>query len=139
MDVLSDERMLPWRERYLAHGWRAGASFPLRSEALPGGVLNVYAPVAGAFGPDEAAVLEDLAATIGFALDALAEKAALEASEARYRIVIEQNADGILVSDASGRYVEANAALCRMLGYTRQEILDLYTPSLRAADDPLTP
>jgi PAS domain-containing protein len=44
---------------------------------------------------------------------------ALRANEARTRELIEASGDGILVSEASGRYVEVNPALCRMLGYSR--------------------
>ncbi|MFO1418349.1 MAG: response regulator [Methylotetracoccus sp.] len=47
----------------------------------------------------------------------------LRRSEALYRLLVEQNVDGILVHDAERRYVEANPAACRMLGYSREEIL----------------
>ena len=42
---------------------------------------------------------------------------ALRASEERYRLLVDGAVDGILVSDADDRYVEANPAVCRMLGY----------------------
>ena len=61
------------------------------------------------------------------------------ASEELYRALVEHASDGILVSDATGRYVEANAAACRMLGYTRDELLTIYSPNLSASDDPLSP
>ncbi len=64
---------------------------------------------------------------------------ALRESEERYRTLVEQSADGIFVSDQSGRYVEANPAICRMLGYSREELLAMHTPSLSATDDPLSP
>lgn len=47
----------------------------------------------------------------------------LRRSEALYRLLVEQNVDGILVHDADRRYVEVNSAACRMLGYSRDEIL----------------
>ena len=59
--------------------------------------------------------------------------------EALYRALVEHAADGVLVSDQTGRYVEANQAICRMLGYSRDELLAMFTPSLSASDDPLTP
>jgi len=62
---------------------------------------------------------------------------ALQASEERYRSLVEGSADGILVSDASGRYVEVNPALCRMLGYARGELLAMRAGDLTAADDPV--
>ena len=62
---------------------------------------------------------------------------ALRASEARARELIEESGDGILVSEASGRYVEANPALCRMLGYSRDQVLRMRAGDLTAPDDPL--
>ena len=50
---------------------------------------------------------------------------ALRASEARYRLLVEQAVDGIFVSDAEGRYLDVNGAGERMLGYSRAEILAL--------------
>ena len=61
----------------------------------------------------------------------------LRQSEARTRDLIEGSGDGILVSDVSGRYVEANPAICGMLGYTRDELLAMRAGDLTAADDPV--
>ena len=48
---------------------------------------------------------------------------ALRAEAERFRLLVEQAVDGIFLSDASGRYLEVNEAGCRLLGYTRAEIL----------------
>ncbi|MEJ2378502.1 MAG: PAS domain S-box protein, partial [Pseudolabrys sp.] len=56
-------------------------------------------------------------------------------SEERFRTLIEQASDGIFVSDAQGRYLDVNSAGCRMLGYSREEILGLGIPELIAADE----
>ncbi|MDR3473275.1 MAG: EAL domain-containing protein [Devosia sp.] len=69
----------------------------------------------------------------------VAAEQALRESEELYRALVDQSADGILVSDQTGRYVEANPAICRMLGYSREALLAMFTPSLSADDDPLTP
>jgi PAS domain S-box-containing protein len=52
-------------------------------------------------------------------------EAALEAREMRYRRLLEQAADGILIADPTGYFVEANLAICVLLGYTRDELLRL--------------
>ncbi|GAC1343826.1 MAG: hypothetical protein NVSMB23_18060 [Myxococcales bacterium] len=62
---------------------------------------------------------------------------ALKASEARYRELLERLPDGILVA-AGRRLVYANAAICSMLGYAREELLqkegaDFIHPDDRAA------
>ncbi len=53
-----------------------------------------------------------------------AEMALIE-SEARYRTLVEQAADGIFVADSQGRYVDVNPSGCAMLGYARDEFLGL--------------
>ena len=63
--------------------------------------------------------------------------ASLRASEERARDLVDQSADGILVSSPEGRYVEANPAMCRMLGYSRAELLGMRAGELTADDDPV--
>lgn len=50
---------------------------------------------------------------------------ALQRSETHFRILVEQASDGIFISDAQGKYVDVNSAGADMLGYTREEILQL--------------
>ncbi len=56
-------------------------------------------------------------------------------SEERFRTLIEQASDGIFVSDAEGKYLDVNSAGCRMLGYSREEILGLGITELIATDE----
>jgi two-component system sensor histidine kinase/response regulator len=51
---------------------------------------------------------------------------ALRHSESNYRELMEQAADAIMVADHdAGRYVDVNRAACKLLGYTRKELLEL--------------
>jgi PAS domain S-box-containing protein len=61
---------------------------------------------------------------------------ALAESESKYRVLIEQSADGIIVSDEQWNIRLANPAICRMLGYTSEElcqrnIAETYIPEER--------
>jgi PAS domain S-box-containing protein len=56
-------------------------------------------------------------------------------SEERYRMLTEQAADGISVVDDGGRFLEANPRLCQMLGYTRQEMLELSVADVLSRED----
>ena len=47
------------------------------------------------------------------------------AAEARYRRLFEYAPDGILIANPENRYIDANASMCRMLGYTRDELIGL--------------
>ncbi|MBD3267754.1 PAS domain S-box protein [bacterium] len=50
---------------------------------------------------------------------------ALKESEEKYRTYITHSPLGIFIADANGRYVDVNQAACEMLGYTREELLQL--------------
>jgi len=47
---------------------------------------------------------------------------ALQESEGRYRLLVEQSVDGIFVADPEGRYRDVNPAGAALLGYTPAEI-----------------
>jgi len=49
----------------------------------------------------------------------------LRESEERYRTLVEQASDGIFLANGDGKYIEVNSAGCKLLGYTREEILQL--------------
>ena len=64
-----------------------------------------------------------------------AAETALVASEGRYRMLVEQASDGIVVMDMAGRFLEVNAQACAMLGYAREELLRLSSPDVIMAAD----
>jgi PAS domain S-box-containing protein len=48
----------------------------------------------------------------------------LRASEAKYRTLFQASVEGVLVADAeTNKFLHANPAICRMLGYTDEELL----------------
>ncbi len=53
-----------------------------------------------------------------------AKKAILE-SEAKYKELIEQASDGIFISGMDGKYIDVNTSACRMLGYSKEELLGM--------------
>ncbi|WP_291996418.1 PAS domain S-box protein [Candidatus Accumulibacter sp. ACC012] len=57
----------------------------------------------------------------------------LAISEARYRTLFEYAPDGIVITDQEGYYRDANPALCRMLGYTREALNGLHASALVVA------
>lgn len=64
---------------------------------------------------------------------------ALQESEEKYRTMIEQASDGILILTDDGRYVDVNPAGCLMVGYTLNEMLTLFvTDMLPDGELPMT-
>lgn len=123
----------PWRHQAQQIGkWHATAAFPIRRAAQPYAVLTLYHADRNTFDELIVSLLEEMVADIGFTLDIFDKDIArnraiqtLQVSEARFRLLVEQSVDGILVHDPQLRYVEANPAACRMLGYSREEMLKL--------------
>ena len=52
-----------------------------------------------------------------------AELAGLRTQVARYRAAFDLSAHGQALVDLNGRFIEANASLCQMLGYSQAELL----------------
>ena len=50
---------------------------------------------------------------------------ALEASRASARALVEEAPDAVFVADLTGRYTDVNGAACRLVGYSREEILGM--------------
>lgn len=59
----------------------------------------------------------------------------LNASEYKYRMLIEQASDGIHTYDMQGNFIETNSRLCEMLGYTAEELLRLNVKDLVPPED----
>jgi PAS domain S-box-containing protein len=70
-----------------------------------------------------------------FSEDITAGKQAEDArrvSEVRYRTLFEYAPDGIVIATPESRYIDANATICRMLGYTRDELIGLQASDIVA-------
>ncbi len=84
--------------------------------------------------------IEGVAAPVvrGLAQDVTERKRAeeeLRQSEANYRTLIESAPDSIYITDTQGRIEDANAQGCRMLGYTREELLRLSISDILATEE----
>ena len=138
-DIETDPAMAPWREEALRRGFRSSAAVPMRFRGKAIGSLNLYAPEVRAFGDQEIAVLEAVAADLEFALAALDQhqmrqeaEAALVESEDKFRGLFEHSKDGIYVVMADGRILSCNAAALRMFGYSLQELESVRVEQLYA-------
>ena len=69
-DVATDPRMAPWRDRALAQGFYATASFPLKRDGAVIGALVLFAGEPGYFQNDEVRLMVDVANNVSFALEA---------------------------------------------------------------------
>lgn len=61
------------------------------------------------------------------------EKALLE-RESYFRALFENAGDAIFIEDEQDRIIDVNRQACELLGYTREELLQMYIPDLQAPE-----
>jgi PAS domain S-box-containing protein len=67
--------------------------------------------------------------------DYLLDQKARRTSEARYRALFDASPEGILLGERFERFIDANPAICRMLGYTRDELLTMRSTEMVLTSD----
>lgn len=134
-NMLTDPACAPWRGEATRRGYASSIALPLTSGGKTFGSLNIYASEPDAFAPDEIELLCRLADDLAFGIKALRTLNALRESEAKYRNLVEQASDGIFLADAQGYFVDVNPRGCALLGYTRDEILQLSIQDLIPPED----
>lgn len=117
--MAQDPAFAPWREVALAHGLASSVALPLRVNDTWLGMLGVYAEEEAAFGDDELAWLEELAAELATAWDARRvrqDHAALERERDRLIEILERVPDVVGMTDADGRILYRNPGARQLLG-----------------------
>jgi two-component system, cell cycle sensor histidine kinase and response regulator CckA len=64
-----------------------------------------------------------------------AAERAFQTSNNRYHALFSHAADGILIADRTSRYIDANASICRMLGYSHDELVGLTAADILAPSE----
>lgn len=64
------------------------------------------------------------------------EEALLKSKEEQLKIMIHTSLDGFLITDKRGRLLEVNNAYCQMVGYSREELLNMHITDLEAMETP---
>ncbi|MGA7802766.1 MAG: PAS domain S-box protein [Gammaproteobacteria bacterium] len=62
-------------------------------------------------------------------------EAALRTSERKYRALMENASDGIAIADLQGNYLDVNRRMEQLLGYTKDELLEMQVPQIHPPDE----
>jgi PAS domain S-box-containing protein len=113
-------------------GFRSSVALPLQVSGIWRGLINLYSSEPGFFDDDELRLLDEMAMDLSYAMefnDQDVERRRAEENlkqrEEIYHTLVEQASDGIFLANQDGYYIEVNSAGLRLLGYTREEILQL--------------
>ena len=105
-------------------GFRGFAAVPLRSNFKTYGTLNIHTRVERLFSEEEIQLLTSMASQIGLAVANTRLYLDLQASERRFRGLVENAEDLIYLTNGEGRIVYANPALERLLGYEAERVYE---------------
>jgi PAS domain S-box-containing protein len=122
------------------HGIQHAFSFPLRASGTLFGFLNLGSLRVEPPERADTQALWFLVHEIESLFGRLYSEKALRDSEEQYRSLWESALDGIVLhemlsSPLNGRFIDANHCLCRILGYTREEIQALSLPDIIAEEE----
>ncbi|HKJ07485.1 MAG TPA: EAL domain-containing protein [Gammaproteobacteria bacterium] len=139
---LQDPMTAPWHAQARQFGWNSSGSFPIQRSGRPFAMLGVYHEAEDFFDDETVALLDEMARDISFALDNFDREAerqaamdALRTSEQHFRAYFERSMVGMAATCPDRSWMEANNALCAMLGYTIEELSQQTWASLTHPDD----
>lgn len=135
-DLASDPLWADYRDLAGQHGLRACWSLPVQDPT--GRVLAtfaVYYREPHAPDPEDMVLAQRAANVIGIAVERDIKDAALRASDQRFRDTFAAAATGMTITSLDGKYVEVNAAYCRMFGYTAEALYGQDIKSFIHPDD----
>lgn len=56
--------------------------------------------------------------------------------EEQFKLMIRASLDGFLITDMRGNFIEVNDAYCKMMGYSRDELLNMHVTDVEAIETP---
>ncbi|MFZ0768334.1 MAG: EAL domain-containing protein [Acidimicrobiales bacterium] len=141
-DIRQTDNHDAWLEPAQRHGLLTGCAFPLVVGEEVIGALTIYTGEPGAFGPAEVDLLGQLAGDLAYGIGRLrdAQRLAdnddlLRESEQRFRLAFEQNMAPMIFVDLDDIVIAANDAFCRMVGFSREELIGRDSTPFTHPDD----
>ncbi|MBW1895965.1 MAG: PAS domain S-box protein [Deltaproteobacteria bacterium] len=131
-------------DRYvLDHQPKSILCLPVVRQSKLVGILYLENNVAtGAFTPDRIEVLKLLASQAAISIenarlydDVVRNESELRVSEEKYRTILESIEDGYYEVDRSGNFTLVNDSLCKILGYSKTELIGMNYKELMDEDD----
>jgi PAS domain S-box-containing protein len=141
-NIPTDPAFAPWRAAAIQRGYASSIAMPLHGGGRCFGALMIYATEPDAFDADEVKLMGELAGDLAYGIDVLRQQAerkraekALRESEVRYHALFAESVDGILITDIETKtFKYTNPAMCRMLGYTEDELRTMGVPDIHPKD-----
>jgi diguanylate cyclase (GGDEF)-like protein/PAS domain S-box-containing protein len=123
-DILTDDRVRPWRELAREFGFRSSISLPLGNCVPAVGALNIYSDLPARFSSDEVRLLEELAKDLSYGIQSLGNDLRRRDAEEqivrqgrRFRALVESSTDGVVLVRGGGTITYVGPSITRILGF----------------------
>ena len=138
-----NEMTRPWREQAKRFGWGSSGTFPILRGGKPFAILGVYHGDEDAFDKEAIELLDEMIRDISFSLDSFDRekerqriRSDLIASERHFKAYFDRAMVGMAAtSPTTGSWLEVNDALCKMLGYSKEELMQKTWVEVTHPDD----
>jgi two-component system, NtrC family, sensor histidine kinase KinB len=131
-DTSQDLRFKPMGDKRTGYHTRAMICAPMAYKGEVLGTIQAINPIDGVFTDQDLELLVNLAAIASSAIANAQQFARTQAAEARYTGLFQDSIDPIILSDLSGRIIEANRRAFAFMGYSREELLTRHISDLHA-------
>ncbi|OGO40708.1 MAG: hypothetical protein A2Z03_02890 [Chloroflexi bacterium RBG_16_56_8] len=118
------------REILRTYSAESSALIPLTARSRPVGILIVGIGTPRVLMPISVDLLMSIGEQVGMAIEQARLNASLSESEQFHRAFIENSPDGIWEGDFKDHILYVNEAACRIMGYTREELLQMQPSDL---------
>ena len=124
-DARGDPRFFADMDRQTGFVTRSIMCAPITVKERVLGVIEVMNPRRGAFREEDLNLVTAIADMAGNAIAHAQLFLEIQAAEARYLALFQDNIDPILITDLSGAITDANRKAVEFLGYSQKELVDL--------------
>src|SRR6266545_2959767 len=131
-DVLKEPSFQLWRGEASKRGYASVIALPLAEGGHRLGSLAIYASEPDAFDEAEVQLLTELANSLAYGIIALRSEferkraqAELSRTLAWRQALFNASRDAIFITDSGSNFVDVNPSACELLGYSRQELLQM--------------
>lgn len=118
----------------VAHDVVSGVSVRIGEEAAPYGILGVHSKRARDYSEFEINFLVSVANILAEAIRQRQVKSTLEENWALYRTLFENAGEAIQLVNEHDEFLDVNARMCEIAGYSREELLKMTVADLQASE-----
>jgi diguanylate cyclase (GGDEF)-like protein/PAS domain S-box-containing protein len=141
-DLVASTIVTERRDRAEEIGLRALCAFPLKVGNEIVGIVSIFSDHLNSFGPGEVETLGELVDELAYGIsrhrdaERFAENEALmRSSDERFRLAFEHNMAPMLFSDFEDNVIAVNDSFCRMVGFSREELMGRDSKQFTYPDD----